>query len=153
MSTRFKAALLAVVAVPTGVPAAFLIVPGQRVGPIVLGMRTVQVLQYLGPPAAQARSEGSGRLFWPHRGITVQVDFEGHVDAIFVEHPRYRTAQGVGVGSELAEILRAFGPTDQAQEDRNTLVLAYPHLGISFALDKSRGNRTQMVVVYRPIRP
>ncbi|MDR7562797.1 MAG: hypothetical protein QN172_04600 [Armatimonadota bacterium] len=153
MSTGLGAALLAILTVPTVVPAALLIVPGQRVGPVVLGMRMVQVFQYLGPPAAQARSEGSGRFFWPQRGITVRVDVEGHVDAIFVEHPRYRTAQGLGVGSELAELLRTFGPTDQAQEDRNTLILAYPHLGISFALDKSRGNRVQMVVVYRPMKP
>ncbi|MDR7416058.1 MAG: hypothetical protein QN193_03700 [Armatimonadota bacterium] len=153
MSTRFGSALVAALAILPVIPAAFLIVPGQRVGPVVLGMRVVQVFQHLGPPAGRAGSEGGGKFFWPQRGITVRVDSAGHVDTIFVEHPRYRTAQGIGVGSGLEEVLRAFGPTHQAQEDRSTLVLAYPGLGISFALDKSRGERVQMVVVYRPMRP
>ena len=153
MSTRLGVALLAALTILPGVPTAFLIVPGHRVGPIVLGMRVVQVFRYLGPPSNRSGSEGSGKFSWPHRGITVRVDSGGHVDTVFVEHPRYRTAQGVGVGSGLEEVLRAFGPTHQAQEDRTTLVLAYPGLGISFALDKSRGERVQMVVVYRPMRP
>jgi hypothetical protein len=143
--------LLAAVAAGAAAPAAFLIVPGQRVGPIVLGMRMVQVFQYLGPPAGRARAEATGKFFWPDRGITVRVDFDGRVEAIFVEHPEYRTAQGVGVGSALEEVVRAFGPTDQVQEDRTTLVLAYPRLGISFAIAKERGNRVQMVLVYRPV--
>ncbi len=149
MSIRLGAVLLAFL-VSQAVPAALLIVPGQRVGPIVLGMRMVQVFQYLGPPAGRVRAERSGKFFWPQQGITVRVDFDGHVDTIFVEHPRYRTAQGIGVGSGLEEVLRAFGPTNQVQEDRTTLVLAYPQLGVSFVVHKDPG-RVQMVVVYRPI--
>jgi len=151
VSTKLGAILLAAVVAGAVVPTTSLIVPGQGVGPIVLGMRIVQVFQYLGPPARRVRTETTERFLWPDRGITVRVDFDGRVEAIFVEHPDYRTAQGVGVGSTLEEVVRAFGPTEQVQEDRTTLVLAYPRLGISFAIGKERGNRVQMVLVYRPV--
>jgi hypothetical protein len=77
------------------------------------------------------------------------LDGDGKVDAVFVESPRFRTAEGVGVGSTRQEVLAAFGGTDRAQEDRSTLILAYPALGISFAIRKDR-DRVELVMVYRP---
>lgn len=71
------------------------------------------------------------------------------MDAVFVESPEYRTAEGVGVGSTREEVLAAFGPTSHAQEDRTVLILAYPALGISFAIPKDR-QRVELVMVYRP---
>ncbi|GBD29957.1 hypothetical protein HRbin32_01052 [bacterium HR32] len=150
MSTA--AVVLAVAASVAGaaVGAAHLIVPGRAVGPIVLGMRMVQVFQYLGPPEGREHARASGKFFWPARGVTVRVGRDGRVDAVFVESPEYRTAQGIGVGSHRDEVVAAFGPAFQAQEDRNTLILAYPRLGISFAIHKGRGDRVQLVMVYPP---
>ncbi len=80
----------------------------------------------------------------------MRLDREGRVDAVFVDSPEYRTAEGVGVGSSRDEVLVAFGPPSHGQEDRDTLILAYPTLGISFAIRKDRGGRVEVVMVYRP---
>jgi hypothetical protein len=141
---------LAAGAASAAVGAAYLIVPGRAVGPIVLGMRMVQVFQYLGPPEGREHAPTSGKFVWPARGVTVRVGRDGRVDAVFVESPDYRTAQGIGVGSHRDEVVAAFGPAFQAQEDRTTLILAYPRLGISFAVHKGRGDRVQLVMVYPP---
>ncbi len=146
------AVVLALAAGAAGAAAgeAYLIVPGRAVGPIALGMRIAQVFQYLGPPQGPEHAGRSGKFFWPGRGVTVRVGGDGRVDAVFVESPEYRTAQGIGVGSHRDEVVAVFGPAFQAQEDRTTLILAYPRLGISFAIHKGRGDRVQLVMVYRP---
>lgn len=127
-----------------------LIVPGRAVGPVSLGMRLEQLVPHLGPPVGPVRPREGARIAWPARGLTVRLDREGRVDAVFVDSPEYRTAQGVGVGSSKDEVLAAFGPPSHGQEDRNTLILAYPSLGISFAIRKDRGGRVEVVMVYRP---
>ncbi len=127
-----------------------LIVPGRAVGPVVLGMTPQQVVRELGPPVGPARAHAGAKLSWPGRGITVRLDREGRVDAVFVESPEYRTAGGVGVGSRREEVVAAFGPASHAQEDGTTLILAYPALGISFAIRKDRQDRVELVMVYRP---
>ncbi len=132
------------------VPQGHLIVPGRAVGPVQLGMRPAQVLRLLGPAVGAGPAQGAGRLAWPGRGLAVRLDPEGRVEAVFVESPQYRTAEGVGVGSSRDDVLAAFGPPSHAQEDRTTLILAYPALGISFGLRKDRGGRVELIVVYRP---
>jgi hypothetical protein len=136
--------LAAAVVAWAAVPAALLIVPGRSVGPIDLGMRMTQVIRVLGP----AEDDEPSRFSWPRRGVTVRVDRDGRVDAIFVESPKYRTARGIGVGSTRDEVVAAYGPAPQAQEDRTTLILAYTQLGITFAINKERENRVELVMVY-----
>jgi hypothetical protein len=149
-----KALLMVVLVVATTVPAqaatpaALLIVPGRSVGPIVLGMRMTQVFQFLGPPERRVPSGETIKFFWPRRGLTVRVDRDGRVAAIFVESPSYRTARGIGVGSTRDEVVAAYGPAPQAQEDRATLILVYTRLGITFAINKERENRVDMLMVH-----
>jgi hypothetical protein len=127
----------------------YLIVPGRAAGPAVLGMPGQELVRQLGRPSGEVRAQAQARLSWPGLGLTVRLDGDGKVDAVFVESPRFRTAEGVGVGSTRQEVLAAFGATDRAQEDRSTLILAYPALGISFAIRKDR-DRVELVMVYRP---
>ncbi|MDR5682580.1 MAG: hypothetical protein QN163_00935 [Armatimonadota bacterium] len=140
--------LAAAVVVQAATPTSLLIVPGRSVGPIVLGMRMTQVFQVLGPPEGREPGDQTIKFFWPRRGLTVRVDRDGRVDAIFVESPAYRTARGVGVGSTRDEVVGAYGPAPQAQEDRTTLILSYTPLGITFAIAKDRGSRVHLVMVY-----
>lgn len=126
------------------------IVPGRAAGPVVIGMRLVELVQLLGPPGGLGRAREGEKLSWPALGLTVRLDREGRVDAVFVDSPRYRTAQGVGVGSSRQQVLAAFGPPTYAQEDQAFLILAYPALGISFGIRKDRMDRVEVVMVYRP---
>ncbi|MCS7235008.1 MAG: hypothetical protein RMM30_03405 [Armatimonadota bacterium] len=141
---------LAAASTPGAVRGQHLIIPGRAVGPVVLGMASRQLFQQLGPPAGAARPQAGARLWWPDRGLAVRLDREGRVEAVFVESPQFRTAEGLGVGSSVGDVVAAFGPALHAQEDRTTLILAYPALGISFAVRKDRQDRVELVMVYRP---
>ena len=142
------AVLLAAAGGRAAVEGLYLVVPGRSAGPAVLGMPGQELVRQLGRPSGAVRAEAGTRLSWPRVGLSVRLDRDGKVEAVFVESPRFRTREGVGVGSTREDVVVAFGPTDHAQEDRSTLILAYPGLGISFAIRKDRDG-VELVMVYR----
>ena len=86
-------ALLANVAVAQSRDA--LIVPGERVGPIALGLSEADLLKAAGVPASTLR-QGNETLYGFGR-VTAQIGASG-VDLITVDDPRYETAEHLRLG-------------------------------------------------------
>lgn len=119
-----------------------LIVPGVRVGPYVLGVTTRDQTE-----ARRAQADGLAFEFQGAPGLA------RGLTGVLVTDPRYRTADGLGVGSRVAEVRRALGvplrPEIGARESGAAAEpaegLAYD--GVRFGLD---GERVVSVLVRRP---
>src|SRR5215831_344559 len=86
-------ALLATAAV--GQPRDALIVPGERVGPIALGLSEADLLKAAGAPASTLR-QGNETVYGYGR-ISAQIGASG-VDLITVDDPRFETADHLRLG-------------------------------------------------------
>lgn len=71
---------------------------------------------------------------------------EFSVWAITVRDPRFRTADGLGVGSSLAEIRKAYRPEIDLSEGQR--VAHIPDLGLTFVLDDSPAASDSWRVIY-----
>lgn len=82
-------------------------IPGQRMGGFVLLRKPAEFL----PPDSQATlADWCGRC-----GVAVEVDeARGLVDVTTAE-PRFKTLEGFGVGTEIRDIIAAWGPPDHEQ--------------------------------------
>lgn len=84
-----------------------LIVPGERVGAIELGMPLAGLLAAAGTPRSTTLLEGSAAASYDFDGFTVAA--HDTVYWIIVHSPVYRTAQGAAVGVGQIEARAAFG--------------------------------------------
>lgn len=86
-----------------------LIVPGQRIGPISLGLTGGQLLQIAGTPTRSTRfKDGSWNNFG--NGLAAFVDdATGQVFMVSTNDPRYRTSNGVGFNASDLEIRSSLG--------------------------------------------
>ena len=75
---------------------------------------------------------------WPCREFSVW--------GITVRDPRFRTADGLGVGSSLADIRKAYSPQISIAEGQR--VAHVPELGLTFALDDSPASSDSWRVTY-----
>lgn len=81
-----------------------LIVPGMRVGPVTLGLSSQKLKEILGP--AQLRPQGRGIVhLYPESGLVVYSEND-RVVSVTVRSNAFRTRGGVGVGSDVTEVLR-----------------------------------------------
>jgi hypothetical protein len=81
-----------------------LIVPGTRVGPVTLGLAMKQVGEILGPGQMRPQAPGTVHLY-PESGLVIYSENE-RVVSVTVRSPAYKTRSGVGVGSDVDEVLR-----------------------------------------------
>ena len=98
-------------AAPKGAPVRdTLIVPGERVGPIALGMSSSALLETMGPPDESVRfSDGVGATF-KSAGLYANVlDTTQQVFAIHVNDERYATKEGLKLGSSEMEVRAKLG--------------------------------------------
>jgi hypothetical protein len=111
-----------------------LIVPGERIGPIVLGMSD-QALFKLDVPYT-GRQIGS-TIWYFFSGLKVLVDQNKHRVVCVELHGdnSYHTASGLRIGSRLVDIERAMGPPEQITENpvfHRTLNVKYQNNTVSF---------------------
>lgn len=134
-----------------------LIVPGDRVGPIYLGMPLRQVLEVLGDPQQSLewgqdgfpgmlyqwgndwRTGSNGARYLARADITVTVrNADQRVRAIGVLTPAYRTREGLTVGVSGARVLANLGPPSEKRSLQYGLQYCYRQ-GIHFGLDQTGG--------------
>lgn len=80
------------------------IVPGTRVGPITLGLSIQKMGQILGPGQMRPQAPGVVHLY-PNAGFVVYTEGD-RVVSVTVRSPAYKTRSGVGVGSDVDQVLR-----------------------------------------------
>lgn len=152
--TRLYLVMLALVfAVPPAIAAPngqFLVVPGRSMGPVAIGMRLEAVESVLGRPT---KVDPSGRTQWYEwkdpenrfRSIAVET-LQNSVVLISLAHdPRYRTIDGLGDGTPLAEVERVLGRPSSVMNLGGFSIVQYRRTGIGFVTDGS-GRVTGIVI-------
>src|SRR5215831_12744563 len=90
-----------------------LIVPGQRIGQVSLGMSVQQLIATLGTPV-KSEPYGGGNRSNNSFSIGLDVDVSGTaVDGIFARNSTYKTAEGVGLGMSDLEVRALLGAPDK----------------------------------------
>ena len=81
-----------------------LIIPGTRIGPVTLGLPVKKLEQLLGRATLRPQGEGTVYLF-PEHGLAVYCQ-DARVFSVTTRSPLHKTRAGVGVGSDVDEVLR-----------------------------------------------
>ncbi len=134
-----------------------LIRPGDGVGRVRIGMRAGELVATVGPGEVVKESESpmpsptADVRHYPERGFDVLLSpagSEGTVRCILgggmesrVRRFRYRSAEGIGMGSTMDEIVRAWGEPEKLRDfsTAGTIVeAAYPSRGITLMLTEGR---------------
>jgi hypothetical protein len=132
------------------------VVPGERIGGWSLTMTIDELVRLNGPKRAVGAPEGetvielrnlrdSMRPLWAHRwdhlrvrAVTFERDAAA-VEGLTTSDARFRTAQGIGVGSSRAEVERAYGPPTAVTDANGRQVhVIYDELGITFRVSNDR---------------
>lgn len=95
-----------------------LIVSGERVGPIKLGMTEQQVFNLIG--SANKSWVFQGHLMYSFRDFTIYVNTDNHkVFSIIVKSQSYHTAEGLGIGAREFDLVHLKGsPLWTERDDR-----------------------------------
>lgn len=139
--------ILAVVlgALPARAEVSSLIVPGQSLGPVSLGMSEAEVAAALG----RSVSGPNGTLVFSAWKITVAFD-SGMAVRISTADPQFRTRRGAGVGTGPDVATQLIGDFNELYTgDGDDLSIVYPFQGIGFHF---HGGRAVEVFVIQPIR-
>ena len=150
---RFGAVLLGVLLASGGTPPAparadvapsVMIVAGQSIGPVRLGMTASAVTAVLGKPTPG----DNGQVKFPRLGMTVTLEDDVAVQ-VSTTNPQFRTSRGVGVGIGLDDCVRLIGdPNQTVSADGNDTTINYPFQGIGFVF---RGGRAAEVFVVQAV--
>ncbi|MCA9791245.1 MAG: hypothetical protein KC910_05600 [Candidatus Eremiobacteraeota bacterium] len=124
-----------------------LIVPGKRVGDLQLGGPFTVVEKAWGKPDSRSDlSNHSGEIIaYRQHGVRFVV-ISGRIDAIMLTTGDFITKQGVKIGSDKDEVIRAFGKDFKT----NDAFHSYPGLGIGFML--GQGDVIEIQILY-PSKP
>ena len=87
-----------------------MIVPGQRVGEVELGMSLSELFNRKGPPLTTIPMPNTTSTTYAFDGLTVAARDE--VYWIIARDPRFRTEEGVGMGSEQILARGSYGKPD-----------------------------------------
>jgi hypothetical protein len=128
----------------------FLVVPGRRIGPVAIGMRLDAVENIFGRPS---KVDPSGRTQWYEwkapddrfRSIAVETVQDTVVLISLAHDPRYRTREGLGDGTALAEVERVLGRPSSVVRLGGFSIVQYRKHGIGFVTDGS-GRVTGIVI-------
>lgn len=98
-----------------------LVIPGTRVGPISLGLPVNSVTELLGQGQLRPQDEGMVHLY-EELGLVLFSE-DDRVLSVTVRSPAYRTRSGVGVGSDVAEVLNSLGRDYEKEGSQDHYVL------------------------------
>ncbi|MBF9255187.1 hypothetical protein I2I11_17955 [Pontibacter sp. 172403-2] len=160
---------------------AYLIVPGQRVGQVELGMPAAVVNNILGKADSGDAAMGKALSFWvsktgngPREYVAVYTvnDFDGSgdgpkVDQVQVTSPQFKTIDGTGTGDALSQIRKQFShlrPLAYYTNQKNQQVYIYDDQpqGIAFEITVADSLCTAITVhrqgtdvtdTYLPVHP
>ncbi len=137
--------LVAVAGVPTaGAEVPTLIVPGQALGPVQLGMSVAEVTAVLGQPVP----ESPGRLAFPRWRVTATFR-EGRAVRLSTTDPRFVTHRGARVGIRFEEATPLVRDRNEVRTlSGSELIVSYPFQGLGFVF---RDGRAVEVFVEPPI--
>jgi hypothetical protein len=117
------------------------IIPGERVGPVQLGMSAEEVVGQWGRPEKIEPVKNGGTFYrYASRGILVVLsdDAKPEISLIEVTDKSYATDKGVRVGSAASEVASAHGKQDDEREDTDrTHLMAYRNLGLVFRVENA----------------
>ena len=129
------------------------IIPGERVGPVQLGMSAEEVVGYWGRPEEIEPDKNGGTFYrYPSRGILVILsdDAKPEVSLIEVTDKSYATDKGVRVGSASTEVASAHGKQDDERgETDRTYLMAYRNLGLIFRVENTSGQVEAILILSR----
>ncbi|MDL5047520.1 hypothetical protein QQ054_16005 [Oscillatoria amoena NRMC-F 0135] len=122
--------------------------PGVGYGKVELGMNQDEVVALLGQPHLKL----SSTAYQYHDGFAILFDREFRVTCVMfggwcegdkplVDRFRGRTPEGIGMGSSLAAVVKAYGApekTKRFEEAPDFLIAGYPKLGVRFAFRRDR---------------
>lgn len=105
-----------------------MIVPGQSIGPVRLGMSAKDVTSVLGNPVPA----NGGQVRFPRVAVTVTL-VDGDVVRVSTTNPLFRTPRGAGVGSGPDDSARLIGDPNQSVSLNGTdTTIVYPFQGVGF---------------------
>lgn len=120
-----------------------LIVPGERIGPISLGMMQADVLKILGvPPKSSIHTDGHSRYYYAD--LTVWISRDSRVFRIGTDSPEYATADGIRVGMTEPEV-RAKKGNPTRMEDYNVSVIYNYKPKLEIGIKRSTDNRITFI--------
>jgi hypothetical protein len=137
---------LALPVVAQQAPPPVLIVPGQSLAGVTLGRTVSATLGRLGQPAETRALRDSTLHTFPRYGLNVYAS-DGTVRAISTTNSLLRTAEGVALGSTVADVRRVYGAQSTDAVVEGLLGIAYDQYGIAFGLD---GVVVSVIIVYPP---
>ncbi len=119
-----------------------LVVPGQRVGQIEIGMPLAELLSVMGQPRSTSPIVGTAATSYTFDGVTVGAHDE--VYWIIAEDSRFRTVSGVSPGSEQIYARAAMGKPECVVTRGATTI--YDYRNAYFEVDNSSGRVTRVGV-------
>ncbi|MHB2016417.1 MAG: hypothetical protein ACYCW6_05660 [Candidatus Xenobia bacterium] len=130
--------------------------PGERIGPIAVGMSATDAVVAIGGTVLKADTDDGVILTFPERKLEVQMNKGGHpgmdpshgilpraVHAIVSRSREDRTLEGLGVGSTLEQVRASLGAGKLVND-----YLSYDERGIGFFLEN---DRVSAVMVYAAV--
>ena len=129
------------------------IIPGERVGPVQLGMSAEEVVGQWGRPEEIEPDKNGGTSYrYAARGILVVLsdDAKPEVSLILVTDKSYATDKGVRVGSASSEVASAHGKQDDERgETDRTYLMAYRNLGLVFRVENANQRVEGILILSR----
>jgi hypothetical protein len=126
------------------------LVPGQRVDFIRLDLPIEEVEKALGAGKIRPAEGGSLAYVYEQVGLTLGVQ-QGAVVSVMTVSPHFRTANGVGVGSDVDLVVRTFGQGyEYDKRSDEDYYLRYWASGIHFQVEKTR---VVSITVTPPVLP
>ena len=134
-----------------------LIVPGERIGKIKLGMDFSEVKKILGDPDRSPTTTGDGLTeyrYMKSHALIIDVDPKTQQVKMIATGlvSTYKTSEGLTVGSSDKNVENSMGKSEIIKLGTGSYTLKYPQKGIEFILREKAGIKSVFVILIRQKR-